>query len=283
MAVLRRLSDNGDMVTPKKLSSGSVDGTNQPHHKDKLEKTFTHEDGVTMTDPRAHYAAAGPIPAALIKWGREHLISIDHIKDGPKVLELDGKIIRVRKVLEDLYSGWIEKEGQKIHQFEKLGLPELLSQIQSKLELYGREEEAVAEDDKKVEEAKETIRGSITAEEALDEAVSEAEEHNVHIKEKLQDLKETISRKEIAQGMVEPEKECLACERKASECVCYTGLPKPRVEFDGKKVTIFFKSEWNENDRENFVTDMKKRAGDVLHRRRINEAREILKKLKSNG
>ena len=282
MPFLRPLSDNGDMVTPNKRSPVLSDGTNYPHHKksDTLEKTFTHEDGVTMTDPRAHYAAAGPIPQALIQWGRQHLISMDHVKDGPKVLELDGKIIRVRKVLEDLYSGWIEKEGSKIHQFEKLGLPELLSQIQSKLELYGREEEAVAEDDKKVVPA-EVEQGSITAEEAIEEAIEETGASSV--REKLEELKETVSRKDITEGMVSPEKECPACERKASECICYTGLPKPRVEFDGKKVTIFFKSEWNEMDRENFVSDLKKRAGDVLQKRRINEAREILKKLKDNG
>jgi hypothetical protein len=269
------------MANSKERSPLSGDGTNYLHHKDSLEKTFTHEDGVTMTDPRAHYAAVGPIPRALIEWGREHLISMDHVSDGPKVLELDGKIIRVRKVLEDLYSGWIEKDGSKIHQFEKLGLPELLSQIQSKLELYGREEEAVAED-KKVHVA-EAAQGSVTAEEAIDEALEGTQVKADTVKEKLNELKETISRKEIVEGMIQPEKECPACERKASECVCYTGLPKPRVEFDGKKVTIFFKSEWNEIDRENFSGDLKKRAGDVLQKRRINEAREVLKKLKNNA
>jgi len=44
-------------------------------------------------------------------------------------------------------------------------------------------------------------------------------------------------------------------------------LPKPRLEFDGKKVSIFFKSEWSLEDRENFVEDLKRRAGRILKKR----------------
>lgn len=248
---------------------------------EELEKAFLQEDGESVTDSKAHSQAIGPIPKGLIEWGRNHLVSMDHIIDGPKVLELDGKIIKVRKVLEDLYSGWIEKEGNKIHGFEKLSLPELLTQIQSKLELYGREDEVMVDDEKL--EAEKVAAGSVTAEEAMEEAM-EAESKADSVRDKLNELKETISRKELSDGMISPEKECPACERKVEDCVCYTGLPKPRVEFDGKKVTIFFKSQWNEMDRENFVSDLKKRAGDVLVKRRANAARNVLadirKKLK---
>jgi len=248
---------------------------------EQLEKAFLQGDGESVTDSKAHSQAIGPIPTALIGWGREHLVSMDHVIDGPKVLELDGKTIKIRKVLEDLYSGWIEEKGNKIHGFEKLSLPELLTQIQSKLELYGREEEAVAEENE-MKEAEKVTSGSVTAEEAIEEAM-EAESKADSVREKLNELKETISGKDLSDGIVDPEKECPACERLVEDCVCYTGLPKPRVEFDGKKVTIFFKSQWNEMDRENFIHDLKNRAGDILQKRRVNEARELLKKIKKNG
>lgn len=291
-----------------------------PEVKKNLKKAFTQEDGETLTDPRAHQPAIGAVPKALIEWGREHLVSMK--RDGIRVLNLDGKTIKVRKVLEDLYSGWIESEGRKIHQFEKLALPELLSQIQSKLELYGREEEVVAKEkiievpSKEMidehEEYKEKVgtptggessvvdlseeEKAYAAKVADVEEIAEAAELG-DISDKLKNLqnrisnlkehelsevevKEVVERKEISEGMLSPEKDCPACERAVEECVCYIGLPNPRVEFDGKKVTIFFKSQWNENDRDNFRTDLIKRAGKILIKRKAEQARNILKNIK---
>jgi hypothetical protein len=130
-------------------------------------------------------------------------------------------------------------------------LPELLLQLQSKFELYG----------------KETI---------VEEKKPEVEQKLKELQEKVQEHEETLSGKELIPGIENPQIDCPACERPVKDCVCYTGLPNPRVEFDGKKVTIFFKSAWGEEDRLNFVDDLKRRAGTILDKRRILKAQDTL-------
>jgi hypothetical protein len=78
---------------------------------------------------------------------------------------------------------------------------------------------------------------------------------------------EVISGKDLLPGLSNPEEECEACERSVDKCLCYSGLPTPKIEFDGKKLSIFFKSEWSIQDRENFVEDLKRRAGRILKKR----------------
>jgi hypothetical protein len=199
-------------------------------------------------------------------WGTANLMPMP--KDTHGIFELGGKTIKIRKVLEDLYTGWIEHASHIIHQFEKLTLPLVLSQLQSKLELYGKEETPVAPNES---EAK---PGDVVATPA--EPISIADK----IKELQAEIKESITGKELTSGIENPEKDCPACERQSAQCVCYLNLPMPRIEVTPKGVNIFFKSEWQEEDILNFKSDLIRRAGTVLEQRRIQKAREALQKIK---
>jgi hypothetical protein len=235
-----------------------------------VKKAFLQGDGETLTDPKSHDAANQAVHPSLMDWGVKNLVpmAIDHQGE----FELAGKVIKVRKVLEDLYSGWVEHENKIIHQFEKITLPLVLSQLQSKLELYGKEEDAVS--DKPIDP------GSVTGPMDIGSKIKELQEK---LKEQLQavEIKETLSGTDLAPGIENPEKECAACERPSDQCVCYLNLPVPRVEVTPKGVNIFFKSEWNEEDIQNFKSDLCRRAGLVLTRRRIESARSAIDSIRS--
>lgn len=236
-----------------------------PAETAEVKKAFLQGDGETLTDPKSHDAAKAALNPSLMDWGVKNLVpmAIDHQGE----FELGGKVIKVRKVLEDLYSGWVEHENKIIHSFEKITLPLVLSQLQSKLELYGKEEAAVA--DKPIDQ------GSVTGPVDISSKIKELQEK---VKEQViaAEIKETITGKELASGIENPEKECAACERPSDQCVCYTNLPVPRVEVTPKGVNIFFKSEWNEEDIQNFKYDICRRAGLVLNRRRLENAKVAL-------
>lgn len=106
-----------------------------------------------------------------------------------------------------------------------------------------------------------------------DDDKEEAHKQARELEEKLKEMEtkknepEVISGKDLLHGMSNPEEECEACERPVNNCICYTGLPRPAIEFDGKKVSIFFKSEWSLEDRQNFIEDLKRRAGRILKKR----------------
>jgi len=106
-----------------------------------------------------------------------------------------------------------------------------------------------------------------------DDDKAEADKQAKELEQKLKEMEakkdqpEVIHGKDLMAGLSNPEKECEACEQPVDDCICYVGLPKPRLEFDGKKVSIFFKSEWSLQDRENFVEDLKRRAGRILKKR----------------
>jgi hypothetical protein len=106
-----------------------------------------------------------------------------------------------------------------------------------------------------------------------DDDKAEADKQAKELEQKLKEMEakkdqpEVIHGKDLMAGLSNPEKECEACEQPVDHCICYVGLPKPRLEFDGKKVSIFFKSEWSLQDRENFVEDLKRRAGRILKKR----------------
>lgn len=244
-----------------------------------LEKTYLQNDKQTKVDIKAHTGAIAASSAPLMEWGTKKLATLP--KDAVESFELDGKTIKVRKHDADVYSGWIEtKDGNMIHQFEKIQLPELMTQLQSKLELYGREEEAVKENDipdvqSKLLALREKIRGYLEAA-GLDHedkpdatpAPTPASEDSHPAVEANGEARVDVPTKELVPGMLNPEKECPACERPVADCCCFTGMPKPRLEFDGRKVTIFFKSEhWDEEAREAFIGDLKRRAGRLLRKK----------------
>ena len=294
-----------------------------------LTKAFLQHDGETKTDPQANIQATAALPSWMMEWGKRNLVPM--AKDFPQTLEFSGALIKLRKVLEDLYSGWIEKEGKIIHSFDRLSMPELLQQIQSKLELYGVEDnegnkvaekkieipakELIEEHEKLIDvllspshkddliEAKkqaQELKGykeeALSAPEKSKESIEDEKQEIRHlndIDQKLQELRvkidrfrrheikehvESIAGKELVAGIENPEKECPACERPVEQCICYMNLSKPRVEFDldRKRMYIFFKNEWGEDDRQNFRDDLMRRAGKILETKRLSRARETL-------
>jgi len=107
-----------------------------------LAKSFLQVDGGTKTDTTAHNAAAGELPPEVWNWGVMHLVPMkkDDIGTFPfswmHETEAKSVLVKIRKHNEDLYSGWIEKGTEKIHEFDHLTMPELLSQLRSKVEFY---------------------------------------------------------------------------------------------------------------------------------------------------
>ena len=82
------------------------------------------------------------------------------------------------------------------------------------------------------------------------------------------EVKQEVSTRELISGMLKPEKECPACERPVERCLCFMGMPKPRIEIEPNKVTIFFKSEnWDTESQEAFIDDFKRRAGRLLNKK----------------
>jgi hypothetical protein len=82
--------------------------------------------------------------------------------------------------------------------------------------------------------------------------------------------------------MISPEDSCEACENSVENCSCYANLSQPRVEFDGQTLKLFFKSDWSDEDRDNFGDDIKARAGRLLLERKASRAREVLRRYKGN-
>lgn len=254
--------------------------------KKNLKKAFTQEDGETLVDPREHRPS--DVPDSLMNWGSQYLVPMKN--DEIKVFKLKDKTIKVRKIMEDMYSGWIEDQYKKIHAFEKLTMPILLTQMQSKLEMYGNEEQRTNE----INTTEDERSGGVVVEVESAQQAQEEEEELEEIGAKLSTLKDKIKgiaeeekqeHQEVIPGkdlnLENPETICPACENSVEDCVCYTGLDKPRVEFDGKKLVIFFKSGWNDEDRLNFKNDIMNRAGRILRERLIKRAGLVLDDIKA--
>lgn len=306
-----------------------------------LEKAYLHNDQQTKTDLLTHLTSLGTVSKELMEWGADKLVPLE--KDAVETIDLFGRTIKVRKLDPDIYSGWIEDSGQKIHGFERVTLPELLAQIQSKLELYNKPEPKPVSDSPSLEEKIEQLQAAIRThakelgfeipddeldltdkkkakrslkklrdkvsaaivKEPTNETEQEENREAQTFKEANEDRKKKIlfeevneierqvkeihehvvaqdprapieiSSKELMPGLVRPETQCQDCEQSVDECLCYVGLPRPRLEFDGKKVTIFFKSEWDFESRESFIEDLKRRAGRLLRRRALIPKKQI--------
>lgn len=302
---------HGKAVSPPKANVEVKKG--EKIYFDDLNKAFLQPDLSTFTDIKTHTGSLSAAHPSLMHWGTEQLSSLP--KDAIETLELDGKTIKVRKHDADLYSGWVEDDGKVLHSFEKVTLPELMVQLQSKMELYGKENSIVT--------PKESIDDPHTKLMTLIEAYfkkigMEMPSPEIDTKQKLKSLKskvdsklnpdpfdetsadeikekkdfqaadkaareqmlfdemneiesqvkevheEVIPKKDLAQGLANPAEECADCGSKQPICLCYSGMARPRLIFDGEKVTIFFKSEWAQDDRENFKEDLKLRAGRIL-------------------
>jgi hypothetical protein len=237
--------------------------------EESLQKSFLQNDGATKTDVIAHLLSLATAPEHMKAWGAEHLAPMENDEKG--VFELNGHTIKIRKLMPDLYSGWVEKDGQIVHKFERVTMPETLTQLASKLEMHG---------EPKAEPTPAPM-----------EPPKEPEPDLAQVKEKLEKLRAMkaaaedaveVPKAELVEGMMNPEKECGACENAVEQCSCYTNLPKPHIEIDARsgKVTILFKSEWSPEDKENFIEDLKNRAGKILLRKNVERAKSVRDQIK---
>lgn len=109
-----------------------------------LEKFFGRRDDYTMIDPRELYGALQAVSPKFLKWLNDSLsgMEIDETKD---IVIPKGKphTLKVRKLEQDMYSGSMFEAGSEDlkHNFEKLTIPALATQIMSICEIYSEDEE----------------------------------------------------------------------------------------------------------------------------------------------
>ena len=75
-----------------------------------------------------------------------------------------------------------------------------------------------------------------------------------------------LTTKELAKGLISPEKNCQDCGCTVENCMCFDGFTEPNFTFDGKKLNILFKSDWDEASKESYLDDFKRRAGKLLNK-----------------
>lgn len=297
------VSSKTPAVNPKSIQSPAKIPSSKPRFtvsSNNVAKAMMHQDGETMVDSRSHASAAGPMPQIMMDWGSKYLVPMK-IND-VKHLKVGGYVIKVTKKSPDLYAGWVENDANIGHKFERLTMPQLLLQLRSALELYGREQEMLGTEilhsdhaeEEKQEKKKELTDVGQAISDALEETKDASEaDKQAKIREKLEALRskvkeEVIPAKDLAEGLEQPEEECPACESESEECSCYEGLSRPRLEFDGKKVTIFFKSDWGAEDKDNFKDDLKRRAGIILKKREearsnaLEKAKKLIYTMRKN-
>ena len=271
---------NEDLGIAHKVGSVNKSESISPVAFESLSKTFLQPDQKTKSDINAHVNSLNSLHPALKAWAQEKLVSLP--KDATESIDLAGHKIKVHKYDADLYSGWIvDDEGNKVHQFERLGMPELMAQIQSKLELYGKEEEVTEIDPAdimaKIKGLHDRIREYLGEPELdldKDPDFMQYSEAAAKIKEvedsspKVEDRVEIPAKELLNQS--DEEQHCQACEMPDDSCVCFTGLPKPHIEVDykTKKITILFKSEWDQESRSSFIEDLKERGLKILRARK---------------
>jgi hypothetical protein len=259
-----------------------------------LNKAFTQNDQSTFMDSKVQSTAVGGAHPKLMEWGAKHLSPLPDM--AIESFELGGKTVKIRKHVADLYSGWVEHNGTKFHSFEKVTMPELMMQLQSKLELYGKEEEVNSNNE--INDIHEKLKA--IAHPWLEENGHEIPTHEFLMqdtKERFKKLKEKIEtkqapsedlmttdqlkelaeqiennevvipNKELTPGIINPKTQCDDCGSRDVICDCFKSLPKPEIQVDYKNgsIKILFKSEyWDDESKSSFVQDLKSRAGRII-------------------
>lgn len=228
---------------------------NQSMNKSELNKAFLHADGTTSTDQNAHTNAWNSLPDFLKHWGIHNLSTMKN--DTVAEHQLNIHKIVTRKHENDLFSGHVISDGKQTHTFDHLTLPLLLSQLQSKLEMYAQSAPQPIEEPKP----------ELTPEQ-VNELESRLRTMQAEIKQKF--MPAEVSSLEIPAAAMsnEPEAECPACERSSASCVCYTGMSRPDITIDykNKRVLILFKSDWDSETKSAFEQDVKARGIKLLRK-----------------
>lgn len=149
----RKLAPKKPAITPKKIPASTISmewiqeqkkklGFSKVEEEtlDRLLKAFERRDDYTLVDPREYYGALQVMNEKVMGWVSE---ASKNLKDGEArdyALPVDGASLKVRKIANDMYSGWIiDKTGDIKHLFDRLTLPALASQIMSVYEVYDKD------------------------------------------------------------------------------------------------------------------------------------------------
>lgn len=104
--------------------------------RDKVQELTKWErsGSMQMVNRDAHYQALATV--------KDHVLSyvtslVAGMKDEDvKEVHIAGRILTIRKLMQDMYSGKVVYDGQIVHQFDRTTIPQIAGQLQSLLELY---------------------------------------------------------------------------------------------------------------------------------------------------
>lgn len=120
---------------------------------DKLEKSIVKEDTNSVVDISELHDAFNLAPKSLVAWLMTNIAPLN-VNDG-KIIDVPwekNSQLLVNKKSEDVYSGYITKDGQKAHEFHNCSIPKLAAHLLSFYELY---DEAILEHKTKAKEKSE--------------------------------------------------------------------------------------------------------------------------------
>jgi len=254
-----------------------------------LEKTFKQPDLKNLTDDKSHAAAMQSLPENLKEWGAEKLSALP--SGAVEHFEIAGHKIKVHKKGTDQYSGWIidSRTGDQKHEFNDLTMPQLMQQVQSKLDLYSKDALPVSEKLPDVGDRLKDLKTKIEDRIATPEAAVEGPEKSVdmfvdeidQIEEQLKQFRKEIQDKHgpfpveevetIKMNQIAPktDSKCEECGDDVMVCSCFAGFSSPSISIDlaRKKLVVLFKSEWGEEDRSAFMSDLRRRGMAILRKK----------------
>jgi cell division septum initiation protein DivIVA len=104
--------------------------------RDKVQELCKWErsGSMTMVNRDAHYQALATVKEHVLKY-ITNLVS-DMKDEDLKEVNIAGRTLTIRKLMQDMYSGKVVYDNQLVHQFDRTTIPQLAGQLQSLLELY---------------------------------------------------------------------------------------------------------------------------------------------------
>lgn len=100
---------------------------------DDLSK-WERSGSMTMVNREAHYQALATVKEYVLKYITDLVLGMKD--EDVKEVNIAGRSIVIRKLMQDMYSGKVTYNGQIVHQFDRTTIPQLAGQLQSLLELY---------------------------------------------------------------------------------------------------------------------------------------------------
>ena len=117
--------------------------------KSKVEELSKWErtGSMTMLNREAHLQALATVKDHVL----QYVMNLVHGMQNEEVREaiIAGRTLNIRKLMQDMYSGKIVLGTDIVHQFDRITIPQLASQLQSLLELYNPDSLPEGESDPK--------------------------------------------------------------------------------------------------------------------------------------